>query len=98
MCEDDGGLMEVERAFRDAREASESGARVMCVIDVFEWDEMRMFEMWEMLMMLEVDLCVVCVVLVRVGEWKRGVFDDDEFERVDAAWMMFEGVLWNSVW
>ena len=95
--EDDGGLTEVERALRDAREASEPGARATRAIDALERDETRMFETWETLTTLEVDLCAVRAALARVGERKRGVFDDDEFERVDAAWTTFEGVLWNSV-
>ena len=95
--EDDGGLTEVERALRDVREASEPGARATRAIDALERDETRMFETWETLTTLEVDLCAVRAALARVGERKRGVFDDDEFERVDAAWTTFEGVLWNSV-
>ena len=91
------GLSELEKLLRDAREASEPGARATRAIETLERDKTKLFATWETLTTLDVDLCAIRAALARVGQRKRGVFDDEEFERVDAAWMTFEAIMWNSV-
>lgn len=91
------GLSELEKLLRDAREASEPGARATRAIETLERDKTKLFATWETLTTLDVDLCAIRAALARVGHRKRGVFDDEEFERVDAAWMTFEAIMWNSV-
>lgn len=97
--DDDDGvrLSALERLLRDARNALRPGERAEAAIEALERDERVLFATWETLATLDVDLCAIRVALDRVDERKRGVFDDEEFARVDRAWSTFETVLWSGV-
>ena len=95
--EDGVRLSALERLLRDARSALRPGERAEAAIEALERDERRLFATWETLATLDVDLCAIRAALERVDERKRGVFDDEEFARVDRAWSTFETVLWSGV-
>lgn len=96
-CDDGVRLSALERLLRDARNALRPGERAEAAIESLERDERVLFATWETLATLDVDLCAIRVALERVDERKRGVFDDEEFARVDRAWSTFETVLWSGV-
>jgi len=90
------GLSDLERLLRDARDASEPGARARSAIEALEGGKSEMLETWTTLATLDVDLRTVRAALARLGARARGVFDRD-FALVDEAWATFESMLWNAV-
>lgn len=91
------GMSATERLVREAREASEPAERAEAAIATLERDETTLYEAWMTLTTLEMDLRTVRMALERTGGRARGVFDDEEFERVDQARATFEATLWNGV-